>query len=320
MKIVVFGPDRRVGLWQGDRVIDVNKAVATHLGADKAARAPANLLAYIEAGQEALDLTRAAAEKAGDDPSVSQPYAGTKIWAPWPGRRVACAGANNPQHILNNLLNTGKEGTVEGVRTMLRKGAPSGFFKVPVEVAGPGDDITYPARSTRFDYEAELAVIVGKRGKDIPKGKARDYVWGLTLANDWSDRDQLVAQPFPISLNLMKNFDDCLTLGPCILVEDGLDPDAVDGIRLTLNGQERQNFSNRDSIFSFCEFVEYLTRDLSIVPGDVILTGTGPGTAVDTSKWDGDRPLPDLFIKPGDVLEVSAPNIGSFQNKVVAKA
>ncbi len=327
MRIVVFGPERRVGLWQERDIIDVNHAVTAYLthksGASQAAAraaraAPADLLSYIEAGTEALDLTRAAAEhvSGATDPTLVQPYDTAKIWAPWPRRRIACAGANYTTHVVAIQRNyRGRETTREQVEKNTRSADPIGFWKVPLEVMGPDADIIYPTRSTRFDYEAELTVVFGRAGKHISASQARRHIWGITLANDWSDRDQLKA-PTTLSFNLMKNFDCCLSLGPSILVDES-DIQNLD-VSLTVNGERRQNYNTSEMIYSFAEYIEFLSRDLTLAPGDMLLGGTGEGTALDSSELGLDgKSLPDRFLKPGDLVEISCERIGLMRNRIV---
>ena len=330
MRIVVFGPDKRVGLLQGNRVLDVNNAVRTlltnKLGAQAAALqaardAPPDLCAFIEAGPGALDLAQAAAAQVDQsvDPSLSVPLESAGISAPWPGRRIACAGANYAEHIARVMANMGQPPTTrEEIERDWRSAGLQGFWKVPHEVIGDRGSITFPARSTRLDYEAEVAIVVGKKGKDIPVEDAAQYIWGVTLFNDWTDRDALRPLKLPLSFNFAKNFDCSTSLGPCICVRE-LDPQDVP-VSLTVGGQLRQSFRTGDMIFSFAEFIAGLSRDFTLLPGDVIAGGTGAGTAMDSSQYDANRrSSPDLFLKVGDEVEISSPAIGALRNRIVAK-
>jgi 2-keto-4-pentenoate hydratase/2-oxohepta-3-ene-1,7-dioic acid hydratase in catechol pathway len=330
MKIVVFGSQRRVGLLEDDTVVDVNSAVAAYLStkmarstaeARAALAAPPDLAMFIAAGDEALDLARNAAQhvKGSKDGSLVQPISSVRLRAPWPGRRIFCAAANYGQHVADGQTNYGHPMTRKDVEEDMRKRDPEGFTKMPVEVMGPNDGVTYPSRTTQLDYEGEVAVVIGASGRDIPLVDAKRHIWGVTLANDWSDRDGTQHTKFPASFNLMKNFDCCLSLGPCIVV-DGTDPQDV-GVIVEVNGQMRQNYRSEEMIYSFAEYIAYLSKDLTLVPGDVILGGTGTGTAADQSKRRGDgTPVSlDLFLKVGDLVEVKSPKIGSLRNHVVAK-
>ena len=330
MKIVVFGSQRRVGLWEGDAVIDVNNAAATYLAAEMSeqeARAKADFLApaqlgrFIAGGNETLDMARRSAEyvRGSADGSLVQPISSARLRAPWAGRRVFCAAANYGQHLADAQTNYGNPMTRQQAEERMRSRAPEGFTKTPDDVMGPDDGVTYPARTTQLDYEGEVAVVIGRAGRDIPLAEAGRHIWGITLASDWSDRDGTPEGQFDASFNLMKNFDCSVSLGPCILV-DGSDPQSVN-VTTEVNGKLRQDYKSDQMIYSFAEYISYLSKDLTLVPGDVILGGTGTGTAADQSKRhpDGTPVSLELFLKVGDSVEVRSPAIGSLRNHIVAK-
>ena len=204
----------------------------------------------------------------------------------------------------------------EAVIAEARKAGQWGFWKVPAEVAGPDDPIPFPKRVTYFDYEGEIAIVIGKRGKDIPAAQVKDYVWGVTLFHDWSIRD-IGGTDRVVSYNLQKNFDGAVSMGPCIVVGEA-DPQDIDA-ETRVNGVVRQSYNTKEMIWPFGEVLEYLSRDFTFVPGDVIAGGTSAGTAADKSRRgpDGKRPL-DLFLKIGDTVEVSSSRIGALGNKIVA--
>ena len=313
MKIVVFGPDRRVGALLANRVIDLNRA---------SPRVPADLLGFIEAGAEALDETRSLIERYGAAPTaqdgVVQELSDLRLQAPWPGRRIACVGGNYAAHLLGMWANRlGKTGlTVDEVVREAKKAGQWGFWKVPAEVAGPNDGIPFPRRVTYFDYEGEVAIVIGKRGKNIPAARINEYVWGVTLFHDWSIRDG-GGTDRGVSYNLQKNFDGAASMGPCIVVGEVNQQD-ID-VETRVNGVVRQSYTTREMIWDFGEVVEFLSQDFTFVPGDIIAGGTSAGTAADKSRRgpDGKRPL-DLFLKVGDVVEVSSSRIGALSNRIVA--
>lgn len=331
MKIVVFGPGHRVGALVDDEIVDINRAFAhflvaggmTEVAATELAgsRTPAALDRFIEAGRPALDDAGQAIEAAmtAEVPGLRHPAAATRIHAPWPGRRIACAGGNYADHLLGMFRHRpGYEGaTAASIAERTRESGQWGFWKVPHEVAGPGDPVVFPSRCTYLDYEGEVAVILGRRGKDIPAEDADSYVWGVTLLNDWSKRDPSTGPPRPMSYNLQKNFDGSTSLGPCIVVDE-VDWRDIE-VETRVNGTVRQRYNTGGMIFGFGEILEYLSADFTMVPGDVISGGTDAGTAADSTPpgADGRRPL-DLFLKPGDVVEVSSPSVGLLRNTVVA--
>lgn len=328
MRIVVYGQERRVGVWQDEFVVDVNRACAAMLSRHgrrdsperACADAPPDLAAFIEAGPVALRSAREAVEYsfAEPDPSYVIPEAQARFRAPWPGRRIACAGGNYSDHLLGmQRRRPGNEhATVESVRTRAREEGQWGFWKVPVEVVGPDEHVPYPRHSRYLDYEGELAIVLAYRAKEIPAHDAAKHVWGMTLLNDWSKRDDPSPAPSGISYNQRKNFDGSTSMGPCIVVGD-VDPPNVD-VQTAVNGEVRQRFNTREMVFSFGEMLAFLSRDFTFVPGDVVSGGTAGGTAADQTVVgpDGSRPR-DLFLKVGDVVEVSSPTIGVLRNSIV---
>jgi acylpyruvate hydrolase len=334
MKIVVFGPARRVAALVGEKIIDLNAGLTRSLrdqgtasAADQAAiRLPARLLSFIECGSAGLGEARrvidqfSAVEPDNEpgEPKVVYQAATVKIHAPWPERRIACVGGNYAAHLAGMWANRlGKtDVSIEQITEEAKKAGQWGFWKVPAEVAGPNDTIPFPKRVTYFDYEGEVAIVIGKRGKNIPAAKIAEYVWGVTLFHDWSIRDG-GGTDRAVSYNLQKNFDGAVSMGPCIVVEE-LDHQDV-AAETRINGVMRQSYNTKEMIWSFGEVLEYLSQDFTFVPGDVIAGGTSAGTAADKSRRspDGKRPL-DLFLKVGDTVEVSSPQIGALANKIVA--
>ena len=146
---------------------------------------------------------------------------------------------------------------------------------------------------------------------------ARDLVWGVTLLGDWSIRAPAEPQG-PLKFGMAKNFDQSCSLGPCIVVGE-LDPANVD-VETWINGERRQQFNTRDMVFSYWEYIEYLSRDLTLYPGDIISGGTAAGTAADLSPRMADGQFaPERFLKAGDVVEIKSPAIGTLQARIVAK-
>ena len=334
MKIVVFGPERRVGALVGDKVIDLNRGMTRqlkHRGVSDAeqqaaTRLPSRLLSFIESGASGLKDAQSVIEQFGgisptDDrgePKVVLNASAVKLHAPWPERRIACVGGNYAAHLAGMWANRlGKtDVSIEQITEEAKKAGQWGFWKVPAEVAGPNDPIPFPKRVTYFDYEGEVAIVIGKRGKNIPAANIRDYVWGVTLFHDWSIRDAGGTDRV-VSYNLQKNFDGAVSMGPYIVAGE-LDHQDID-VETRVNGVVRQSYNTKEMIWNFGEVLEYLSQDFTFVPGDVIAGGTSAGTAADKSRRgpDGKRPL-DLFLKIGDTVEVSSSKIGALSNRIVA--
>jgi 2-keto-4-pentenoate hydratase/2-oxohepta-3-ene-1,7-dioic acid hydratase in catechol pathway len=272
----------------------------------------------IEGGRRALDDAQQALDhlfgKAHDqkDPrgeALVLPAAAVRIHAPRPnGTRMACAGSNFTTHRERMSARSGRE---------IQAPYIWGFWKV-TDPLGPDGDVIYPQRCDRLDYEGELAIILGKGGKDLKPNQLKDHVWGVTLFCDWSVRSPR-ERLGPMNFAPGKNFDTSASLGPCIVVDEA-DCTNCD-IETFVNGQRRQSHNTSQMTFSFGQYLEYLSRDLTLRPGDLICSGTGEGTAADASPTnaDGTQP-PDLFLKVGDKVEIKSPQVGCLRARIVAKA
>ena len=325
MKIVVYGPEKRTGALVGGKVVDLSRACTKYLRERKgerhaftlgAALVPADLLRLIESGRRAVDDAQAALDylaNAADDKdhrgeSVTYDAAKVKIHAPRPnGTRIACAGSNFTSHRERMTRRSGREVAAPFIW---------GFWKVSEQLP-PDANVTYPARCDRLDYEGEAAIVIAKSGKDLKPSDLKAHVWGVTLFCDWSIRSP--REPLgPMNFAIPKNWDGSGSLGPCIAVDEA-DCTNID-IETFVNGERRQKHNTREMTFSFGQYLEYLSRDFTLLPGDLICSGTGEGTAADASPVgpDGVQP-PDLFLKVGDAVEVKSPQVGSLKAKIVAK-
>jgi 2-keto-4-pentenoate hydratase/2-oxohepta-3-ene-1,7-dioic acid hydratase in catechol pathway len=210
---------------------------------------------------------------------------------------------------------------MEQVKERSRERGIGGFWKMPSFVADPEQDIVYPERTRFLDYEGEVTIVIGKSAKDAKGGDLLDHIWGYTLQNDWSARDQRDNAVGTLSFAGMKNWDGSSSIGPCIVVGEVKDPQNVD-FQTAVNGELRQNGNTGGMTFSFAEYLEYATRDVTFTAGDMIAAGTCKGTAMDSTprieggSFENDK----LFLKVGDVVEVSSPQIGVLRNRIVAKA
>jgi 2-keto-4-pentenoate hydratase/2-oxohepta-3-ene-1,7-dioic acid hydratase in catechol pathway len=321
VKIVVFGPEKRVGVWADDLIVDLARASAGKL--------PADLLTLIDGGPAALataaGVVAAAQAVAPAERAAKGVFAraDVQLHAPHvPGARIACAGGNFADHTaaMANRGGTVKIDTsdMEALKKKLRAGGIWGFWKVGRDAAEPGGDIPYPSRTKRLDYEGELAIVLAKTVKNFSaSADLRPYVWGVTLFGDWSIRDQH-EKDAPLKFGMSKNFDGSFSVGPCIIVDEGIDPGNVE-VETWVNGERRQQYNTRDMIVSFAEYLTYLTTDFTLHSGDMISGGTAKGTAADSSAPlpDGSS-APDRFIKPGDRIEMRSPAIGTLAARIVA--
>ena len=325
MKIVVFGTDRRVGAVVEDRVVDLVTAsqIAAQRSRGMEPLATANLADLIALGDSGLDIARAAIEvgrDTGDGLGPDGRPIATELTTielqppvPAPDSRIMMAGGNYPDHLRDVRIAMGQSDiTLEQVVEETRAGGPWHFVKQTRNVVGNGASVRHPRRTDRFDYEGEVTAVLAVHGRDLPASAIDGGIWGYTLQNDWSVRSIANLMDF----GYYKNFDGSSSLGPWIVVDEIDDPQNVP-FETRVDGELRQSGNTRDMIFSFGEFLEYLSRDMTIFPGDMIAAGTCSGTAMDSSVFVDGRPAPDLFLRPGQVVEVSSTSIGTLTNQVV---
>ncbi|MBE0602428.1 MAG: fumarylacetoacetate hydrolase family protein [Deltaproteobacteria bacterium] len=172
------------------------------------------------------------------------------------------------------------------------------FLKAPSAVLPPGGNIVYPRQSKHVDFEAELAVVIGRTAKDVSSDDASAYIFGYTCINDVTARDLQIRD---IQFARSKGFDTFAPLGPWI--STGVDPDAL-GVRCLVNGQVKQAGNTRDMGSSVGRLVEYISSNMTLYPGDVIATGTPAGVGP---------------LNPGDTVTVEIDGIGTLTNRVVGQ-
>lgn len=186
---------------------------------------------------------------------------------------------------------------------------PVVFSKFSQAVIGPEQPVILPKVAHEVDYEAELVVIIGKRGKNITKENAFSHVAGYTVGNDISARDWQKGRPGGQWL-LGKTPDTFAPTGPYLVTSDEVDPHNIK-IGLRLNGETVQNSSTKELIFGVDEVIAHVSKLVTLQPGDLIFTGTPPGVGVARK--------PPLFLKPGDRMEVDIEDVGVLVNPVVAE-
>ncbi|HKP87677.1 MAG TPA: fumarylacetoacetate hydrolase family protein [Blastocatellia bacterium] len=186
---------------------------------------------------------------------------------------------------------------------------PLVFTKCVTALVGPDDVIRLPRISDEIDYEAELAVVIGKEACSVSADRAYEYVAGYTIMNDVTARDLQRNEKQWTRAKGLDTFGPC---GPWLVTKDEIaDPHTLD-IRLTVNGGVRQSSNTSDLIFKIPQLIEFITQDLTLRPGDIISTGTPSGVGVFLS--------PPVFLKDGDQIEISIAGIGTLKNSVKAKA
>jgi acylpyruvate hydrolase len=339
MKLVVYGSIERVGFLADGKVIDALRAMGAYLEQSEGETHPmemasaligGDLMGFVVGGERALNTSKKVIEwwrEGGkSNTMLAMDAKGVKLNAPIVHSntlKVMMAGGNYADHLAALYSRTRRSPvTQEMAREETKRDIMWGFYKLGGNIVGDGDPIPYPSRTKRLDYEGEVAVVFGKRGKDIKAENYLDYVFGVTLMNDLSIRDGggKWDRQGVYTFQFGKNFDSSGVLGPCIVTRDEVTDPAKVEFWTKVNGQVRQRGNSKDMIRSFGEYTQLLSTDLVINPGDVISGGTCGGTALDASELDPNGGLrPDLFLKVGDTVEVGSPVIGTITNKIVAK-
>lgn len=222
---------------------------------------------------------------------------------PRPRRNVFCVGKNYRAHALE-FTRSGFDSSARTASDAI-PGAPIVFTKVPECVIGPGDTIRYPGQATtQLDYEAELGVVVGKGGAFIAPEDAMAHVLGYTIINDVTARDRQARfkQWF-----LGKSLDTFCPMGPWITTADEFDVGSAT-VRCWVNGELRQNARTSDLIFDVPTLIATISEGLTLLPGDVIATGTPEGVGI---GFD-----PPRFLQRGDVVSIEIDHLGRLENRV----
>jgi 2-keto-4-pentenoate hydratase/2-oxohepta-3-ene-1,7-dioic acid hydratase in catechol pathway len=263
---------------------------------------PTNPLAWFDMDREWFQTARATAEAlVRDDKELAE--ANEKGWlvnsrdaywfapVPRPGKLI-CIGLNYRDHAAESKMAIPEKPVV--------------FSKFPSAVIAPGEPVVLPPQSKQVDYEAELAVVIGRRAKNISADRAYDYVLGYTAFNDVSARDFQFADG---QWQRGKSCDTFAPMGQTIITTDAIpDPHKL-SIRLTLNGQTMQDSNTDQMIFGVPRLIEFLSETITLEPGDVIATGTPSGV--------GFARNPPVFLQTGDQMEVLIEGMGGLGNPVV---
>ena len=184
------------------------------------------------------------------------------------------------------------------------------FMKPTSAVCGPTDPILYTRHTKKLDWEAELGVVIGKKGKYIPKEKAGEYILGYTCINDLSER-HLQLETGDTQFTKGKGFDNAAPIGPYLVTKDEIPDSSNLQIKLWVNGELRQNFNTSDYTHNEDEVISYLSQYFTLYPGDVISMGSAPGNA---KSWGE-----NMFLKPGDKVVMSISELGKQEKTVVVE-
>jgi 2-keto-4-pentenoate hydratase/2-oxohepta-3-ene-1,7-dioic acid hydratase in catechol pathway len=294
MRIATFSHAGRegVGIVENDQILD--------LGAAAKGSAPATVRELIAGGEAALKKVREAAASAKSDKSLWRPLKEVRLLAPIPRpqKNVFCVGRNYKLHIEEGARARGIEPTYPKV--------PEFFSKPPTAVRGHEDEVSANQSITKqFDYEVELAIVIGKTCRDVKKSEALSVVFGFTVLNDFTARDLQRAHGQWFK---GKGLDTTCPIGPWIVTADEFGSPSGHRITLRVNGETRQDSNTRDMLFDCDAIIESLSAGLTIEAGDIICTGTPSGVGMGME--------PQSFLQDGDVVEAEIEGIGILRNTV----
>ena len=319
----------------GDKVVDLNSAYALKLKEKGAlnprrkadALIPNCMIGFLEGGEEskkAAEEALAYAEKNPeavglDEEKLVMDLCTAKLQAPVPSPgKLYCVAVNFYDHATERIKDPeARQKEIDRLKS-LKLDVPDVFQKPPSLVVGPRDPLIKVKATEKMDYECELAVVIGKEGKYIPKEKAYDHVAGYTIMIDVSARDQGFPQDvdfrmFKRDINWTKGkgMDNAGPMGPCIVTSDEI-PDPYNPplrLKTRVNDKERQNNTVEHMIIQIPRIIEYLSNGTTLKPGDVIATGTVAGVA---HSWG-----PEGFLQIGDVVECEIQPICILKHYVI---
>ncbi len=299
MKLATFQADgaTRTGAVLGDAVVTLQPALdaARAAAGEPPAALPPDMRGLLAAGEAALVAAARAVAFAArpENAALRRPLASVQLCAPLQPGKILGVGRNYADHA--------KE--VGGPKLT----APRIFLKPTSSVCGPGSLVRIPPAVTRPDWEAELAVVIGRTAWQVSEGTALDHVAGYTVLNDISAREFQFDQPLPMT-SFAKGLDGFCPLGPWLVTADEVGEPWQLGLRCWLNDELVQEGNTRDLIFSVAALVAWLSRYMALQPGDVIATGTPAGS--------GHFRDPQRYLRPGDRMRLEVERIGVLEHGI----
>lgn len=289
----------RMGVWTTEGIVDVQAAAAEHSAI--AADVPITIHAVLSGGEPAkasLETFVAGLLSAGESSAPYLRQEDTLVFGPCvtEPQKIICIGLNYRKHA---------EETNMPIPTY-----PILFNKFANTLTGHDHDVPLPRTSNKVDYEAELAIVIGKKAKYVSEEDALDYVYGYSASNDLSARDlQMRTSQWLAG----KSCDKFSPVGPYLVSKDEVGNPNDLAISCTVNGEVRQHSNTSDMIFNCQQIVSYISECMTLLPGDVILTGTPEGVVL------GYPPEKQIYLKPGDVVTIEIEKLGAITNRMVSE-
>lgn len=298
------GKDVCVAILSDGRMLNIAQAAPRLTGSSASALQSGTMQALIDGGPGAIaELGSLVSDAEAGNHADAIVSSEAKLQAPIPSPRknVLCVGRNYAEHI------------AEGDRAQKQNVGvtehPVFFTKPPTSIVAPdGDILVFPNVSESIDYEVELAVVIGKAGRNIPKAKAMDHIFGYTILNDVTARD--IQRRHGGQYFKGKGLDGSCPVGPWIITADAIPDPHVLSIGLKVNGEQRQDGNTADMIFDIPTLIASLSEGMTLEPGDIIATGTPSGV--------GYAMEPPQFLKDGDTVVCEISEIGELSNRVRA--
>jgi 2-keto-4-pentenoate hydratase/2-oxohepta-3-ene-1,7-dioic acid hydratase in catechol pathway len=297
------GDGPRAGIIVGEEVFDAAKLTGT--------AAYATVIGILADWKRAEGALKKAAAGAAKSRAKRQPLKKTKLLAPvqFPSA-IYCAGANYADHAAEMAAKEGRPPPPDPHTQGLKAWH---FLKAARAITDPGASVKISGYANQMDWEVELAAVIGRVAKDVPRDKALAFVAGYTVANDLSARDRgrranvPDASPFKWDWTKHKTFDGSCPLGPWLVPASDIgDPQKL-GLKLWVNGVLKQDSNTSDMIFTLAEQIEQLSAGMTLYPGDLILTGTPAGVGAGRGE----------FLKAGDTVKLWVEKIGEIENRMV---
>lgn len=301
-----FGTVDRLGALEGEEVVDLTSAYEAKLAADgepapeplAALLVPPSLLALLRREERGMSAAHEALRFAHENKTLRFQLDEVKLRAPLP----------RPNSVRDFMV---VEEHVKG--SFEDRGIPEEWYEIPVHykgnpdsILGPDEDIEWPSYTEKLDYELELCVIIGKRGREIREEDAASYVAGYTIFNDWSSRD-IQFREMNVGLGPSFGKDFANSIGPCLVTPDEIDVYTAP-MQARINGEVWSSGTQGAMRFDFSRIIVHLSAEQTLMPGDVLGSGTvGGGCGLELDRW----------IQAGDVVELEVEGIGVLRNRVV---